>query len=126
MDEKKFVDKYQSLNANGIHGLCYAGGWPDIADRMSAITAAFMRCFVDARVCSLMEAIKSDDLIRASVLCITNPPVSQYQRDELSALLTAREVKRRKTVMIVPSIDPDEIGETLAAKIDYAYPVVSA
>jgi hypothetical protein len=50
--------------------------------------------------------------------------VSQYQRDELTTLLTAREVKRRKTVLMVPSLDEGEIGETLLAKIKYGYPAV--
>ena len=115
-EEQEYVARYRSLPEAGVFGLVYSGQAEAVAahTKMMAMTAAYLRNFIDARLMSVQDVIRmvKNREAQPTVLLIPNFFIqegrggrqAQWEIPELLGLLLDRHAAEKQTVVYVDSI----------------------
>lgn len=135
--EIKWISSYRKLRESGVSGLLYVGAITGVQDRMSAMTGALIRNFVDARIRPTSQAItrigpiEESPPARCSVLFLPDLCVSAAEQPdwfvrEVITLFMEREAVGRQTIAYIRSMEMVKAvyGDTLVELLESkrAYP----
>lgn len=108
-DQIDWVKNYRQHLADGSGGFIYIGnGFGAIVDRMSVITAAFLRNYIDARMLTIKEVTDGDNALEPTVLLVpdfhtlfatTGSPLPAWQIQTLYSIILGRYMARKISVL---------------------------
>lgn len=127
-DEIEWAMAYSKNRLKGVGGLVYTGKMEgSIEDRMMAMTAAFLRNYIDARMMTLQEVLDATSdkaMPDPSVLLIPNffiskgsgGQIASWKINDLLGMLISRRAQNKMTILYVQSIADlkKEYGEPMA------------
>lgn len=110
-NEVQWLRGHRLAVERGTYGLLYIGAMQDVAERMAALTAAYLRRLIDARlrsVSDLFEAGLGSSLRTCSVLllpdfCLGLGSLPPIHRQAVASVLMERATAHRPTVLYAAS-----------------------